>query len=655
MTGARPWPTNGGVGASATSNGENRHEKRHSICGRDSDGDYLGRPLVAIQPGARAPAAVDKSVSPPAKPPAASEKKQTPAGLGQRGDREITLGEQLSFREEQVHEEMSELEERMFRLSEDLKRLEPENSSRLMLGLKYAREELIRHQMKETQEALAKLALKGAVEEQKQLLAKLERLQQLLLSTDLDFEMRLERLRQIRETLRKLDGVIKEESRHERISKKAAAKEKELAALTKRKAALEELVKRQTEHVEKNAPLAKAAEPNAGEQTAIKQLGQSQEKTRADTKALSDELQEGVKSENLVKAGDHMQAAVESLAKPAASEAQPAMEEALDDLKKELADVTAKEAEAKEALSKQKFAAMRKDQEENRGATDEVTDMTRQFGANGTAALAELMRASGSMGSAESAFGGSQAGAGNGEQGKALASLKYAEELLAEEAERLARQLRREVKKRVTEGLTAMLEMQVAVRERTVTLGPSVKEGSRQALAAVAVLAKREEKITATAQELINIVEETEFGIALPAALAAVRDATDNVQLSLAEGDASSDVVTAEKQIEADLKAMLDVVNEMSDANSKKGRRGGNSPEEQRKEQNRIISELKMIRLLQSRVEQRTTEVDGKRSAGSLSPALRKRIEALEGRQEDIRDATEQLAAERGDEVPLPE
>jgi hypothetical protein len=281
--------------------------------------------------------------------------------------------------------------------------------------------------------------------------------------------------------------------------------------------------------------------------------------------------------------------------------------------------------------------------------------MTRQLGNNGTASLPELMRASGHMGSAEGAFGNSQAGQGNGEQGKALAALKYAEEQLAEEAERLARQLRREVQKRVVEGLTAMLEMQVAVRERTVAAAPGVKEGSRQALAALAALAKREEKITNKAQELINVVEETEFGIALPAALAAVRDATESVQMSLAEGDASNDVVKAEKQIESDLKDMLEVVSEMSDANSKKGRRGGNSPEEQRKEQNRIISELKMIRLLETRVHQSTGEVDTKRAAEALSASIRKRIENLEGRQEDIRDATEQLASERGDEIPQPE
>ncbi|GAG14151.1 unnamed protein product, partial [marine sediment metagenome] len=254
------------------------------------------------------------------------------------------------------------------------------------------------------------------------------------------------------------------------------------------------------------------------------------------------------------------------------------------------------------------------------------------------------------MAGAESAFGKSQAGNGNGEQGRALEALKYAENLLAEEAERLARQLRREVKKRVTDGLTIMLEEQTAVRERTVALQSPVKEGSRQALAAVAALAKREERIAAVAQELINVVEETEFGIALPAALAAVRDATDSVQMSLADGDASSDVVAAEKQIEADLKAMLDVVSEMSDANSRSGRRGGQSADEQRKEQSRIISELKMLRLLQSRVHQSTIDVDGKRASAALTSVLRKRIEDLEGRQEDVRDATERLAEARGDE-----
>ena len=624
---------------------------------------WIGWPRAMATAADGAPASLPVTVTPAtdaAKPsaakPATKEPGKAAAGLGQRGERDVTVADQLSFREEQVHEEMSELEQRMFRLSEALKKLEPENSSRLMLGLKYAREELILPQMKDVQEALTHLSLKDAAGEQKQLLAKLERLQQLLLSTDLDFEMRMERLRQIRETLRKLDGVIKEESREEKLSKKSAAKEKELAALAKRRAALEELVKEQTQHIAKNTPLAKQDTLSEEQRTAVSQLNEAQQATRKSTQALADEPPPGAAaSKNLADAAGSMQSAVDALARPAPAEALPPMEKALADLKKELDAVARQEADAKAALNKENFAAMRKDQEGNRGATDEVTEMTRRLGNSGTAALADLARASGSMSGAESAFGNSQAGQGNSEQGKALAALKGAQELLAEEAERLARQLRREVKKRVTEGLTAMLEMQIAVRERTVALGAGVKQGSRQALAALTAVAKREEKITDTAQELINIVEETEFGIALPAALAAVRDATESVQLSLAEGDASSEVVQAEKQIEADLKDMLEVVSEMSDANSKKGKRGGNSNEEQRKEQNRIISELKMIRLLETRVHQSTTEVDAKRGAESLSAAIRRRIEHLEGRQEDIRDATEQLASQRGDEIPEPE
>lgn len=601
-----------------------------------------------------APTAKPDAPAKPADKKSPSEK-QAADGLGQRSEREVTVADQLSFREEQVAQEMAELEQRMFRLSEGLKKLEPENASRLMLGLKYAREELILHQMRETQAALAKMALKGAVDEQKQLLAKLERLQQLLLSTDLDFEMRLERLRQIRETLRRLDSVIKEESREERVSKKAAEAEKKLKSLAERKAALEKLVKEQTAHNEQNAPRAKAESLSDDDRAASGKLSEAQEATRKGTQALAAELQDGASPKNLVSAVENMQAAVEGLAKPAPAEAQPKMEEALASLQKELDDVTNQEAEAKEALKEEELAAMRKEQEANRRANDDVTEMTRGLGANGTEALAEMLRAGGNMSAAESAFGSGQAGAANGEQGKAVAALKYAQELLAAEAEALARQLRREVKKRVSEGLTAMLEMQVAVRQRTVALVPGVKEGSRQAMSAVIALAKREEKITSAAQELINIVEETEFGIALPAALAAVRDATEGVQMDLAEGNASQEVVAAEKQIEADLQAMLEVVEEMSDANSKSGRRGGDSPDEQRKEMNRIISELKMIRLLEVRVHQSTIEVEGKRVPATLSPALRKRIEDLEGRQEDIRDATEQLATERGDEIPLPE
>ena len=328
-------------------------------------------------------------------------------GLGQRNEHEVTLAEQLSFREQQVHGEMSELEQRMFRLSEALKKLEPENSSRLMLGLKYAREELILHQMKETQDALAKLSLKGAVEEQKQLMAKLERLQQLLLSTDLDFEMRLERLRQIRETLRKLDGVIKEESREEKHLEEGGRQGKgaRRAGQAQGRARRTRQAADRARREERAAGQSKTRSTTTSVPRPI-ELERGTGRTRNEhARRWPTNCMDGAASKNLAQAGESMQVGRRRAGQAGPGRGPAAMEQALDSLKKELDEVAKKEAEAKAALSKENFAAMRKDQEGNRGATDEVTEMTRQLGNNGTAALAELMKASGSMGSAESAFG----------------------------------------------------------------------------------------------------------------------------------------------------------------------------------------------------------------------------------------------------------
>src|SRR6478672_96735 len=63
----------------------------------------------------------------PPKPAAAAKKSEEKAADAQRSEREVGPGDELSFRQLQVAEEMRELEQRMFRLAETLKALEPEN------------------------------------------------------------------------------------------------------------------------------------------------------------------------------------------------------------------------------------------------------------------------------------------------------------------------------------------------------------------------------------------------------------------------------------------------------------------------------------------------------------------------------------------------
>jgi hypothetical protein len=347
-----------------------------------------------------------------------------------------------------------------------------------------------------------------------------------------------------------------------------------------------------------------------------------------------------------------MSAAVDELKKEKPKSAQPAMKESLEALKKALADGRKEQQQLKKEVDAQKFAALAKDQAGNRQLNENIAEMVRGLGDSGKSAMNDLNKSGNSMASAERQLGGQQAGAAGQDQESALAALKAAREKLAEEAERLQAQLRGEVKKRLLEGLTLMLEQQVMVRESTVTLAPRAAKGSRQAQASVVGLAKSEGKIIALADELINMVEETEFGYALPAALRLVRDEMAGVQTSLSKGDATEPVVNAEKQVEADLKALFEALKQMPAAAPPKSGKGKGGSDEQERELNRMVAELKLLRLLQVRVNQETVGTDQKRQqAAGISAALRRQIEDIGGRQEDVRDVTEKLRAERGNEL----
>lgn len=573
------------------------------------------------------------------------------AKIGAKQDA-TTPGDVLSFRQEKIAGEMTELEQRMFRLSEALKALEPENSSRLLLGLKFAREELILHQMKETQQMLGKFDLDEASAEEKQLLSKLQRLHDLLLSADLDFQMQLEKLRQIREILRRLDKAIAEEDREQKLSKNTAEEQKELDALRKKRTTLEDLIKRQREHVDQGGALAQAETLAEAEQKAVERLAQEQETTRVAAKALAAETAPGAQpSPNLTAAEAKMGEAVASLKKDEPKPAALPQQEALAALEKER-DAADEEIENRETkLAEANFQAMRRDQSQNRKLNEGITELVRNLGDSGAGALGELLRADGSMSGAEGKLGQQQAGPASMDQQAALDSLNYAKEQLEEEAEKLLEQLRAEVKRRVLDGLNEMLEKQVAIREATELLGPKAASGSRQALNSIVSLGKAEQRIIDIGSELLTLVEETEFGIALPAAMLVVLDEMSEVQELLAAGDGSDPVVDAERQIEADLKELLEAIKQMpAKGQNQRAQRGA---QDRRRELNRLIAELKLIRMLQQRTNRQTSDLDGKRpaEAKSLPAELREKIEALADQQDHVREAAQRLADERGDEV----
>jgi hypothetical protein len=641
-----------------------------------------GNLVLTIDP---APVGADKAT---AKEPAAKGdgKKDTRIGDADAAAK-VNEGEVLGFRQSEVASQMGELEERMFRLAEAIRQLEPENSSRLMLGLKFAREELILHQMKDTQALLGKLNLGEAAVEQKHLLSKLQRLHDMLLSADLDLQMRLERLRELREILRRLEKTVREEKREQQQSLEVAVLEKDIEQLQARQVTLVALIKRQKGHIETakklvpgepakvDPPAEKPAaiETNADQPAAVEngavgkgigektqneknkshvELAADQGRTRLDAEKLSDvNAQQDVKLSHVDVAVKAMAAAEKSFGANALDEAAAHQQKALESLESQLKDLSNELSAKESALTADKFAALQKDQAGNREQTEAITDLVRKLGDSGAAALGSLQAATDSMTGAEKDLDMRHAEPASGEQASAVESLNKARAQLDAELEKILDRLRADVKRRVVEDLSLMLEKQIAVRESTVVLGARVQGGGRQVLASIIALSSSENRIVNVADELLALVEETEFGIALPAALTMIRDAMVTVKDSLTAADAGEPVVAHEREIEDDLKDLLLAMRKMP--SSKNAQDAADANRTRERELNRLIAELKMIRLVQVRVNRTTTQTDERRAAElqALNAELRRQIENVANQQDDVREVTERLFSERGGEI----
>src|ERR1041384_7542957 len=126
-----------------------------------------------------------------------------PFARGERATTQISDLDQIDFQKKNPAAQMTELQERMYRLAELTREAEPDDAAKLLMAVRKAREQLIIEQMKEVLDLLGRTDLAKAVDEQKAVLIKLEELKKLLLSTNLDLQMQLERLRKMQAALAK--------------------------------------------------------------------------------------------------------------------------------------------------------------------------------------------------------------------------------------------------------------------------------------------------------------------------------------------------------------------------------------------------------------------------------------------------------------------
>ena len=603
--------------------------------------------LVGPVPEVRAQAPIDKAAglfddekSAPSEPTKSKDQDKDKAkptdpkkpAPGSSGNRDV-----IGFTQENAASQMTELEERMFRLSEALRGLEPENSSRLRLALKFSKEELILEQMRETHNLLKDAELARAETEVRELVAKLQHLRDVLLAEDLDFQLKLARLRQLRETLNQLDRIVKEERRALGWSRFAIDQRQARARLEAIKPDLEALARDERSVLDST----RAPEPD---RPAVRERVATVAKAAAALAA--NPLFANFQPSELRKADALLGDALTRLDGDDLAAAITAEDQAATVLAAELRALDDRIAEADRDVAEAEFRRHEADQARNRQAASTLGAGSGRLGDAGVPLQKDLIRAGSSMQAAEQKLGRSEAEPAVAEQTAALDTLGRAADDLARAAEKLLVQLRSELQARLNNDLTEMHEAQAVIRETAEAQVPRLAQQSRSATIAMAGLAQKEGELAIRLEQLLGLVEETEYGIALPTAIRVLGRETRAIEGWLKVADAAPRTLAFAHRVEDDLLTVVGSVRRLPPTTPPPpGSPLPSDLRERERELNRLVAELKLVRLLQSRLNDDTVGVDQTRpNPSDLSPTLKRDVEGLESNQEEIREALARVA-----------
>jgi hypothetical protein len=437
----------------------------------------------------------------------------------------VSEGDRIAFLQKNVQAQMQELQDRMFRLSELTRATEPTDSAKLVLALRRSREELILEEMKDILNQLSGSNLDHAAVQEAEVIEKLQKLRDLLLSTDLDLQLALERIKALQAAVAKLDTAIKEE-------KRLQAKSGQMAAAS---------------------------------------------------------------------------------TQPAAATTQPA----------------------------KALAQHQQDQQQNRQVTEAVHQTVKQLGDPATNASPALSSATKSMSNAEGKIGSGKPGDAQTQQADATKSLQQARDQLEAERQKMLAQIESQVKRQVIENLELMLEKQKSIQEANQALLPRLKQENREAILRLKAFADNETLIADLASSTAQLVEDTEFSFALPPNLRNIQRRCLYVTSDFTSGKGDEPVIVAQVKIERDINDLLETFKQSTTPSNSQSRCKGCKDDK-----NKLLAELKAVRLLQLRVNEETKELDDHRQTiKTLPKELQDQIGDNRDHQAAVRDTLDKIDA----------
>ncbi len=307
-------------------------------------------------------------------------------------------------------------------------------------------------------------------------------------------------------------------------------------------------------------------------------------------------------------------------------------------------DKLAQDGKPSEAAMKGLGEAEDRNQEATDQLTDKVGDINPQDG-DLKKAQESLGQASKSMGQASKSLSESQSPSGASQsQSDARKKLDEAKKALEDAKKKLQDEIEKKIREQVMDNLRAMLKQETQIREQLELVSERADQGDARAIVQVRSFAAPQLEIITLAQDTIELCEMTEFSVAMPAALGAVRERMVYLADDYTAGLGGPNVVASTVRVEEDLKALIEAMEQSNQNQPPKDGKPQEPREQEKREMNQILAELKMLRIMQVATNENVARQDQAKTTGDQAQAeLRRREEMVRDQQERVRQAMEKL------------
>jgi hypothetical protein len=576
-------------------------------------------PIVAQEPA-------DKAKTPGAEPAEAAPSNDLPL---------ITSQDVLTRR-------YKRFEETLMKLAEVLRKTDPDRATLLVRAIGKSREDLNYERMVRVVELLKQDKFGDAIESQGELMSQLQGLLDLLLSEDRAKEIAAEKSR--------LEAYIKDLN-------KLIGQQKDVRAATERGEPAEGLEGRQGKVAEKTDELAKKIDKDDAAKNERKQDGS---KKRGDENSKSDQSgksKDGQKSDSESKDGQpgekdgDKDKDGEKKDKDGEQKSGEKNDKNSKPGDKKDGSKNSKSGQPKDGQPKdgQPQEGQPQEGQPQEGQQQDSQNQPQQQQQGKTPGRQELEQAKREMAKAIEELKKKQNQGASDHQDEALRKLIAAKEKLEE----ILRQLREEERMRMLAALEArfqrMLAQQLLVYDGTVKLdktSPSEKMTSR-VVGRATQLARQEDEIAIEATKALTLLREEGSAVAFPEAVEQLRDDMRHVAERLDRTDVAELTQAIERDIIDALEEMIEALQKEIEKNDEKKKQQQQQQQQQQQDKALVdqLSELKMLRSLQLRVNNRTrqlgTLVPGEQA---IDPGVVQQLQRLAERQARIQQATYDIA-----------